>query len=148
MGQWNCKDLPCPGRCSLEGGSFVTTFDSRPYRFHGVCTYVLMKVISTEYQMDIFYCMWFPIGTQTEDFIRYTFILQIIVILTWLLFLLLFSVSLQSSSLPHNGTLMAVYEKTGYSHSETSLSAIIYQSAKVGIPSTGSIQDFITRLTK
>uniref|UniRef100_A0A8C3TVE8 Mucin 6, oligomeric mucus/gel-forming n=1 Tax=Catharus ustulatus TaxID=91951 RepID=A0A8C3TVE8_CATUS len=78
MGQWNCKDLPCPGRCSLEGGSFVTTFDSRPYRFHGACTYVLMK----------------------------------------------------SSSLPHNGTLMAVYEKTGYSHSETSLSAIIYQSAK------------------
>ncbi|XP_058706173.1 mucin-6 [Poecile atricapillus] len=78
MGQWNCQDLPCPGRCSLEGGSFVTTFDSRPYRFHGVCTYILMK----------------------------------------------------SSSLPHNGTLMAVYEKTGYSHSETSLSAIIYQSAK------------------
>ncbi|XP_071415411.1 mucin-6 [Pithys albifrons albifrons] len=78
MGQWNCHDLPCPGRCSLEGGSFVTTFDSRPYRFHGVCTYVLMK----------------------------------------------------SSSLPHNGTLMAVYEKTGYSHSETSLSAIIYLSTK------------------
>ncbi|XP_009904325.2 mucin-6 [Dryobates pubescens] len=78
MGQWNCKELPCPGRCSLEGGSFVTTFDSRPYRFHGVCTYVLMK----------------------------------------------------SSSLPHNGTLMAVYEKSGYSHSETSLSAIIYLSSK------------------
>ncbi|NWU87480.1 MUC6 protein, partial [Onychorhynchus coronatus] len=78
MGQWNCKDLPCPGRCSLEGGSFVTTFDSRSYRFHGVCTYILMK----------------------------------------------------SSSLPHNGTLMAVYEKTGYSHSETSLSAIIYLSTK------------------
>ncbi|KAF1546107.1 hypothetical protein FQV20_0012093, partial [Eudyptula albosignata] len=78
MGQWNCKDLPCPGRCSLEGGSFVTTFDSRSYRFHGVCTYVLMK----------------------------------------------------SSSLPHNGTLMAVYEKSGYSHSETSLSAVIYLSTK------------------
>ncbi|XP_009705672.1 PREDICTED: mucin-6 [Cariama cristata] len=78
MGQWNCEDLPCPGRCSLEGGSFVTTFDSRPYRFHGVCTYVLMK----------------------------------------------------SSSLPHNGTLMAVYEKSGYSNSETSLSAVIYLSTK------------------
>ncbi|NXG40751.1 MUC6 protein, partial [Psilopogon haemacephalus] len=78
MGQWNCKELPCPGRCSLEGGSFVTTFDSRSYRFHGVCTYVLMK----------------------------------------------------SSSLPHNGTLMAVYEKSGYSHSETSLSALIYLSSK------------------
>ncbi|NXH18596.1 MUC6 protein, partial [Bucco capensis] len=78
MGQWNCEDLPCPGRCSLEGGSFVTTFDSRSYRFHGVCTYVLMK----------------------------------------------------SPSLPHNGTLMAVYEKSGYSHSETSLSAVIYLSTK------------------
>ncbi|XP_061320230.1 LOW QUALITY PROTEIN: mucin-6 [Pezoporus flaviventris] len=78
MGQWNCKDLPCPGRCSLEGGSFVTTFDSRSYRFHGVCTYVLMK----------------------------------------------------SPSLPHNGTLMAVYEKSGYSHSETSLTAVIYLSTK------------------
>ncbi|XP_072194945.1 mucin-6 [Excalfactoria chinensis] len=78
MGQWNCKELPCPGRCSLEGGSFVTTFDSRSYRFHGVCTYILMK----------------------------------------------------SSSLPHNGTLMAIYEKSGYSHSETSLNAIIYLSTK------------------
>ncbi|KAM9191332.1 mucin-6 [Mergus octosetaceus] len=35
-----------------------------------------------------------------------------------------------SSSLPNNGTLMAVYEKSGYSHSETSLSAIIYLSTK------------------
>ncbi|POI26912.1 hypothetical protein CIB84_009340, partial [Bambusicola thoracicus] len=87
MGQWNCKELPCPGRCSLEGGSFVTTFDSRSYRFHGVCTYILMKT---------YLCIIF----------------------------------LQSSSLPHNGTLMAVYEKSGYSHSETSLSAIIYLSTK------------------
>ncbi|KAM6133311.1 mucin-6 [Phoenicopterus ruber ruber] len=36
----------------------------------------------------------------------------------------------KSSSLPHHGTLMAVYEKSGYSHSETSLSAVIYLSAK------------------
>ncbi|XP_061468748.1 mucin-6 [Rhineura floridana] len=77
-GQWSCTELPCPGRCSLEGGSFVTTFDSRPYRFHGVCTYILMK----------------------------------------------------SPMLPHNGTLMAVYEKSGYSSSETSLTAIIYVSGK------------------
>uniref|UniRef100_A0A8D2IUU0 Mucin 6, oligomeric mucus/gel-forming n=1 Tax=Varanus komodoensis TaxID=61221 RepID=A0A8D2IUU0_VARKO len=78
MGQWSCTELPCPGRCSLEGGSFVTTFDSRRYRFHGVCTYILMK----------------------------------------------------SPMLPHNGTLMAVYEKSGYSSSETSLSAIVYISGK------------------
>nr|XP_020835067.1 mucin-6-like [Phascolarctos cinereus] len=77
-GQWVCTELPCPGRCSLEGGSFITTFDSRPYRFHGTCTYILVK----------------------------------------------------STSLPNNGTLMAVYDKSGYSHSETSLTAVIYSSAK------------------
>ncbi|XP_027716002.1 mucin-6 [Vombatus ursinus] len=77
-GQWVCTELPCPGRCSLEGGSFITTFDSRPYRFHGTCTYILVK----------------------------------------------------STSLPNNGTLMAVYDKSGYSHSETSLTAVIYSTAK------------------
>uniref|UniRef100_A0A8D0C5U3 Mucin 6, oligomeric mucus/gel-forming/pseudo n=1 Tax=Salvator merianae TaxID=96440 RepID=A0A8D0C5U3_SALMN len=81
MGQWSCTELPCPGRCSLEGGSFITTFDSKPYRFHGVCTYILMK----------------------------------------------------SPMLPHNGTLMGVYEKSGYSSSETSLTAIIYVSGKVSV---------------
>ncbi|XP_059832338.1 mucin-6-like [Hypanus sabinus] len=45
MGKWNCIDLPCPGRCSIEGGSFVTTFDSRQYRYHGVCTYLLVKSV-------------------------------------------------------------------------------------------------------
>ncbi|XP_070791125.1 mucin-6 [Pituophis catenifer annectens] len=78
MGQWTCTEQPCPGTCSLEGGSFVTTFDSKPYRFHGVCTYILLK----------------------------------------------------SSMLPHNGTLMAVYEKSGFSNSESSLAAIIYISEK------------------
>ncbi|XP_048401928.2 mucin-6-like [Stegostoma tigrinum] len=43
MGQWKCTNLPCPGRCSIEGGSFVTTFDSRQYRFHSVCIFVLVK---------------------------------------------------------------------------------------------------------
>ncbi|XP_072494061.1 mucin-6 [Notamacropus eugenii] len=77
-GEWICTELPCPGRCSLEGGSFITTFDSRHYRFHGTCTYILVK----------------------------------------------------SPSLPNNGTLMAVYDKSGYSHSETSLMGVIYSSAK------------------
>ncbi|XP_043562378.1 mucin-6-like, partial [Chiloscyllium plagiosum] len=45
MGKWDCTNLPCPGRCSIEGGSFVTTFDSRRYRFHGVCTYLLIKSV-------------------------------------------------------------------------------------------------------
>ncbi|XP_078405719.1 mucin-6-like [Cetorhinus maximus] len=45
MGKWNCINLPCPGQCSLEGGSFVTTFDSKQYRFHGVCTYLLVKSV-------------------------------------------------------------------------------------------------------
>ncbi|XP_006893415.1 PREDICTED: mucin-6-like [Elephantulus edwardii] len=75
-GVWTCTERPCPGRCSLEGGSFVTTFDARPYRFHGTCTYIL----------------------------------------------------LQSPQLPAPGTLLAVYEKSGYSHSETSLVSVIYMS--------------------
>ncbi|KAM5248545.1 mucin-6 [Ctenodactylus gundi] len=78
MGQWRCTERPCPGHCALEGGSFVTTFDARPYRFHGTCTYIL----------------------------------------------------LQSAQLPDEGTLMATYDKSGYSHSETSLAAIIYLSKK------------------
>ncbi|XP_042638045.1 mucin-6 [Orycteropus afer afer] len=77
-GLWKCTERPCPGRCSLEGGSFVTTFDARPYRFHGTCTYIL----------------------------------------------------LQSRQLPDGGSLMAVYDKSGYSHSETSLVAIIYLSGQ------------------
>lgn len=37
----------------------------------------------------------------------------------------------QSPQLPDEGTLMAVYDKSGYSHSETSLTAVIYMSQKV-----------------
>ncbi|XP_073665560.1 mucin-6 [Tursiops truncatus] len=77
-GRWECVEQPCPRRCALEGGSFVTTFDARPYRFHGTCTYIL----------------------------------------------------LQSPQLPDGGSLMAVYDKSGYSHSETSLVAVIYVSSQ------------------
>ncbi|XP_077627639.1 mucin-6-like [Crocuta crocuta] len=78
MGQWKCTEQPCPRRCSLEGGSFVTTFDARPYRFHGTCTYIL----------------------------------------------------LQSPQLPDGGSLMALYDKSGHSHSETALAAVIYKSGQ------------------
>lgn len=40
----------------------------------------------------------------------------------------------QSPQLPNEGTLMAVYDKSGYSHSETSLVSIIYLSRKVRLP--------------
>ncbi|XP_027950071.1 mucin-6 [Eumetopias jubatus] len=76
MGHWTCTEQPCPRRCSLEGSSFVTTFDARPYRFHGTCTYIL----------------------------------------------------LQSPQLPDGGSLVASYDKSGYSHSETALAAVIYIS--------------------
>ncbi|XP_053781444.1 mucin-6 isoform X1 [Desmodus rotundus] len=78
MGRWKCEEQPCPRSCALEGGSFVTTFDTRPYRFHGTCTYVL----------------------------------------------------LQSPQLPDGASLMAVYDQSGHSHSETSLVALIYVSSQ------------------
>ncbi|CAN0348725.1 unnamed protein product [Rangifer tarandus platyrhynchus] len=77
-GHWECEERPCPRRCALEGGSFVTTFDARPYRFHGACTYILV----------------------------------------------------QSPQLPDGGSLMAAFDKSGYSHSETSLVAVIYKSSQ------------------
>lgn len=41
----------------------------------------------------------------------------------------------QSPQLPDEGTLMAVYDKSGYSHSETSLKSMIYLSKKVRLSS-------------
>ncbi|NXK48962.1 MUC5A protein, partial [Chauna torquata] len=43
-GEWACVTQSCPGTCSVEGGSHITTFDEKYYSFFGDCSYVLTKL--------------------------------------------------------------------------------------------------------
>ncbi|TFK08675.1 antigen KI-67 [Platysternon megacephalum] len=47
-GQWICKDIPCLGSCTVEGGSHISTYDEKRYNVHGDCTYVLSKLCEND----------------------------------------------------------------------------------------------------
>uniref|UniRef100_A0A671K5G8 Mucin-5AC-like n=1 Tax=Sinocyclocheilus anshuiensis TaxID=1608454 RepID=A0A671K5G8_9TELE len=55
---WSCEDRDCPGTCSVEGGSHITTYDGRTYSFHGDCAYVLSKTSDNEFTVlgDLMKC--------------------------------------------------------------------------------------------
>ncbi|NXN17286.1 MUC5A protein, partial [Indicator maculatus] len=58
-GEWSCITRSCPGTCSVEGGSHITTFDEKHYSFFGDCSYVLTKLCdSNEFSVlgDIHKC--------------------------------------------------------------------------------------------
>ncbi|XP_036895115.1 mucin-5AC isoform X2 [Sturnira hondurensis] len=42
-GRWSCREVACPGTCSVVGGAHFSTFDEKPYTVHGDCSYVLAK---------------------------------------------------------------------------------------------------------
>ncbi|XP_075873359.1 mucin-2-like, partial [Nelusetta ayraudi] len=57
-GKWKCSEEKCPGKCSVEGGAHINTFDGKTYSFHGDCSYVLTQDQNLRYVMvvDLLQC--------------------------------------------------------------------------------------------
>uniref|UniRef100_A0A3B4AI01 VWFD domain-containing protein n=1 Tax=Periophthalmus magnuspinnatus TaxID=409849 RepID=A0A3B4AI01_9GOBI len=85
-GQWTCTESDCPGTCAVEGGAHITTYDGKPYIFHGECTYMLTKSEGSEFTVlvDLAKCDLSDIGTCLRGIILalYTQLMPLITQLT------------------------------------------------------------------
>ncbi|XP_032894465.1 mucin-6-like [Amblyraja radiata] len=127
--QWDCSDIQCPGTCSVEGGSFVTTFDESTYRFHGDCQYLLVGE-SFLLLLAARNCIVQKLPNQPG---MRAFILHFAEQMKEGR-----SMQSQSNKIPNHGTIEAAFEQCGSQYTETRLSSVIYATHETKIVFTRS----------
>ncbi|XP_043944346.1 mucin-19-like [Protopterus annectens] len=59
-GKWKCETKDCPGRCKIEDGSNVFTFDGSHYTLKRKCTYYALVTSNSSVTVDLDECKTLP----------------------------------------------------------------------------------------